>query len=71
MTVRQLAYLFSLSLIPLITFPVSALEEELLDYGDIAQPQCRQAIQDVERKLNTYNVRLTTKVIPDKKSTQV
>jgi len=60
MIIRKLIYLFLCSLIPLSAIPANALEEQLLDYSEISQPQCRQAIQDVERKLNTYNVTLIT-----------
>jgi hypothetical protein len=48
------------ALIPFQFFPVNALEEQLLDYRQITQFQCRQAIQNVQKKLNSYNLKFIT-----------
>ncbi|WLT40604.1 hypothetical protein NON20_25555 (plasmid) [Synechocystis sp. B12] len=36
------------------------MEEQLLDYRQITQLQCRQAIQNVQKKLNSYNLKFIT-----------
>jgi hypothetical protein len=60
MLMRKLICACLSALLPFQALPVNALEEQLLDYRQISQPQCRQAIQSVQKKLNSYNVRLLT-----------
>ena len=60
MLIRRLICACLSALIPFQLFPVNALEEQLLDYSQITQLQCRQAIQNVQKKLNSYNLKFIT-----------